>query len=158
MSTGVVFPWGCSTMAIQLVPQMVPYLGETSWATAVTSNKACATRGLRTMATCVAGSHCAAASGERLIRGVMLYLCITRGSGWGTASRRPDVNEPVDAFLRQLSILHERTNAVAKLRSGVLAKRLAEMDKNTGELRAKVLLMMDQIEASFQTIRRKLQS
>lgn len=75
-----------------------------------------------------------------------------------TASRRSDVNELADAFLRQLSILRERTNAVAKLRSGVLAKRLAGMDKNTGELQAKILLRMDQIEASFQIIRRKLQS
>jgi hypothetical protein len=75
-----------------------------------------------------------------------------------TAPRRPDANEPMDAFLRELSILHRRANAVARLRSGVLAKRLAQSDENTGELQAKVLLLMDHIEHSFRIIRRKLLS
>lgn len=75
-----------------------------------------------------------------------------------TAPRRPDANELMDAFILELSILHQRTNAVARLRSGVLAKRLAELDKNTGELQTKVLLLMDHIEHSFRIIRRKLLS
>jgi hypothetical protein len=73
-----------------------------------------------------------------------------------TTSRRPKATEPVNAFLLELSILHERTTAIAKLRRGVLSRRLAELDKNTGELRTKLLLLMDEIEASFRMIRRKL--
>ena len=73
-----------------------------------------------------------------------------------TTSRRPKATEPVNAFLLELSILHERTTALAKLRRGVLSKRLSELDKNTGELRTKLLLLMDEIEASFRIIRRKL--
>lgn len=73
-----------------------------------------------------------------------------------TTSRGPRAVEPAGTFLAALSILHERTTAVAKLGRGVLSKRLAELDKNTGELEAKLLLLMDEIEASFRPIRRKL--
>ena len=75
-----------------------------------------------------------------------------------TTSRGPRAVEPARTFLAELSILHERTTAVAKLRRGVLSKRLAELDKNTGELGAKLLLLMDEIDASFRIIRRKLGS
>ena len=75
-----------------------------------------------------------------------------------TTSRGPRAVEPAETFLAELSILHERTTAIAKLRRGVLSKRLAELDKNTGELRAKLLLLMDEIDASFRIIRRKLGS
>lgn len=75
-----------------------------------------------------------------------------------TKSRGPKAVEPAEVFLAELSVLHSRTRAVARLRSGVLVKRLAELDKNAGELQAKVLTLMDQIEASFRIIRRKLGS
>jgi len=64
----------------------------------------------------------------------------------------------MDTFLRDLSILHRRTNAVAKLRSGVLAKRIAESDEDTSELQARVFLLMGRVEHSFRIIRRKLLS
>lgn len=75
-----------------------------------------------------------------------------------TTSRGPRAVEPVEAFLAELSVLHSRTRVIARLRNGVFAKRLAALDKNTGELQAKVLNLMDQIDASFRIIRRKLGS
>ena len=75
-----------------------------------------------------------------------------------TTSRDPKAVDPAEMFLAELSVLHVRTRAIARLRSGVLVKRLAELDNNTGELQAKVLALMDQIEASFRIIRRKLLS
>lgn len=73
-----------------------------------------------------------------------------------STSRGTKAVEPVEVFLAELSVLHVRTRAIARLRSGVLVKRLAELDNNTGELQEKVLALMDQIEASFRIIRRKL--
>ena len=75
-----------------------------------------------------------------------------------TTSRGPRAVEPAETFLAELSVLHSRTTVIARLRSGVLVKRLAKLDKNTGELQAKVLTLMDQIQASFRIIRRKLGS
>lgn len=73
-----------------------------------------------------------------------------------STSRSPTSVEPGDAFLSELSILSVRAKAVADLRHEALVKGLARLDKNTGELQAKVLLLMDEIEASFLIIRRKL--
>ena len=75
-----------------------------------------------------------------------------------TTSQNSKAAEPVNAFLVELSVLQVRTEAIARLRSGALVKRLAELDKNSGELRAKVLNLMNQIEVSFRVIRRKLGS
>jgi hypothetical protein len=75
-----------------------------------------------------------------------------------STSQNPSSNEPRDAFLSELSILSVQTKAVAKLRPGVFVKSLAELDGNTGKLEAKVQLLMDEIEASFLIIRRKLLS
>ena len=73
-----------------------------------------------------------------------------------TTSQSPSANELVNAFLAELSILRVRAMAVAKLRRGTIVKGLAELDSNTGELQAKVLRLMDEIETSFRIIRRKL--
>jgi hypothetical protein len=75
-----------------------------------------------------------------------------------TTSQNSKAAEPVNAFLVELSVLQVRTEAIARLRSGVLVKQLSGLDKNSGELRAKVLNLMNQIEASFRIIRRKLGS
>ena len=75
-----------------------------------------------------------------------------------TTSQNSKAAEPMNAFLVELSVLQVRTEAIARLRSGALVKRLAELDKNSGELRAKVLNLMNQIEGSFRIIRRKLGS
>jgi hypothetical protein len=75
-----------------------------------------------------------------------------------STSQNPSSNEPRDAFLSELSILSVQTKAVANLRPGVFVKSLAELDGNTGKLEAKVQLLMDEIEASFLIIRRKLLS
>ena len=75
-----------------------------------------------------------------------------------TTSRSREAIEPAEDFLAQLSLLCVSTTAIAKLRSGVLVKRLAKLDKNAGELPSKVLALMDEIEASFRIIRRKLGS
>jgi len=75
-----------------------------------------------------------------------------------STSQNPSSNEPRDAFLSELSIFSVQTEAVAKLRRGVLVKSLAKLDGNTGKLEAKVQLLMDEIEASFLIIRRKLLS
>lgn len=73
-------------------------------------------------------------------------------------SRKPKATEPVNAFFVELSSLHSRTTANAKLRRGLLSKGLAELDKNTGELQTRALFLMDEIEGSFRIIRRKLGS
>lgn len=66
--------------------------------------------------------------------------------------------ELTEAFLAELDILSVRVDAVASLRRGAVARYLAEQDRNPGDLSAKVLNLMDDIDASFQIIRRKLGS
>ena len=75
-----------------------------------------------------------------------------------TTSQNSKAAETVNAFLVELSALQVRTEAIARLRSGVVVKQLSGLDKNSGELRAKVSNLMNQIEANFRIIRRKLGS
>jgi hypothetical protein len=63
-----------------------------------------------------------------------------------------------DSFLAQLSALSVSAKAIAKFPRGMLAKRLAMLDKSGDEWQTSVLHLMDDIEASFRIIRRKLLS
>ena len=71
-------------------------------------------------------------------------------------SGSPTAHEVMDAFLAELSTLRVRAKAVAKLRHGALVKGLAGPDENGGQLQAKVLQLMDEIEVNFRIIGRKL--
>lgn len=73
-----------------------------------------------------------------------------------SASRSRKAGEQVEAFLAELSVLHLSTTVIARLRSGVFVKRLADQDKNAGQLQTKILRLMDEVDASFRIIRRKL--
>lgn len=63
-----------------------------------------------------------------------------------------------ESFFAQLSALTVSATAIAKLPRGTLAKRIARLEKNGDELQTKLLRLMDEIEASFRIIRRKLLS
>lgn len=73
-----------------------------------------------------------------------------------TTAGSPTADEVMTSFLAELSILRVRATAVAKLRRGALVEGLAGLDENGAQLQVKVLHLMDEIEASFRIIRRKL--
>jgi hypothetical protein len=73
-----------------------------------------------------------------------------------TSARRRGANELMDAFLTELSAVSNAANAVVRLPRGSIAKGLAGLDGSAGELPAKVLHLMDQIEENLLIIRRKL--
>ena len=73
-----------------------------------------------------------------------------------TTARRLGANELMDAFLTELSTLSKAATAVVKLRRESIIKGLAELEGSAGQSPAKVLHLMDQIEASLLIIRRKL--
>jgi len=75
-----------------------------------------------------------------------------------TTSGSPTADELITSFLAELSILRARVKAVAKLRRETLVEGLAGLDENGGQLQVKVLQLMDEIEANFRIIRRKLAS
>ena len=76
---------------------------------------------------------------------------------------RPSQNPPVgsadvdeSAFVAALAALSANAAKVAALGGQKILRGLAELDPNSGELQEKVMLLMDEIEASFRRIRRKL--
>lgn len=71
-------------------------------------------------------------------------------------SRKTGANELIDEFLTELSALSDTAKAVANLRREAIVKGLAELDASAGDLPDKVLHLMEQIEANFLIIRRKL--
>ena len=73
-------------------------------------------------------------------------------------SRSTKAKASTEAFVAELSMLRLRTNAIVRLRRGAFAKHFEKLDKNLGESQAEVLALMNQIEASFRMIRRKLMS
>jgi hypothetical protein len=75
-----------------------------------------------------------------------------------TTSGSPTADELMTSFLAELSILRVRVKAVAKLRRETLVEGLAGLDEKGGQLQVKALQLMDEIEANFRIIRRKLAS
>jgi hypothetical protein len=72
------------------------------------------------------------------------------------ASQKAGANELMDEFMTELSVLSDTAKAVGDLRRASIVKGLAELDGSAAELPDKVLHLMDQVEASFLIIRRKL--
>lgn len=75
-----------------------------------------------------------------------------------TTSESQTTQQVMETFLAELLILRVRATAVAKLRRGTLFKALAARDENGAQLQAKVLRLMDEIEANFRIIRLTLTS
>ena len=71
-----------------------------------------------------------------------------------TTSESQTTQQVMEKFLAELLILRGRATAVAKLRRGTLFKGLAALNENGGQLQAKVLRLMDEIEADFRIISR----
>ena len=60
------------------------------------------------------------------------------------------------AFVLEIADLSARAASVLKLgRQGIL-NGLIELDDGTGDLQRRILVLMDDVEGSFRTIRRKL--
>lgn len=59
-------------------------------------------------------------------------------------------------FVQEIADLSARVDSVLKLgRQGIL-NGLIELDDGTGDLQRRILVLMDDVEGSFRTIRRKL--
>ena len=66
-------------------------------------------------------------------------------------------HEPaVGDFVRSLGDLRERSCLVVELGRQGIRKGVIELDDGTGDIQRRILVLMDSVESSFRTIRRKL--
>jgi hypothetical protein len=76
------------------------------------------------------------------------------------STRTPNGSKPHESatadFTRAVSDLRDRASAVVKLGRQGIRSGIVELDRGSGDLERKILVLMDDIESSFRTIRRRL--
>lgn len=76
------------------------------------------------------------------------------------STRTPTGAEPHETataeFVRAVNHLRDRSSVVVKLGRQGFRNGIVDLDGGSGDLERKILVLMDDIESSFRTIRRKL--